>query len=165
MYDSVNSASSALDWDSVISNEDSFTLLPEGDYNFVVTDFKKERFNGSQKIPACNKAALTLKVTAPNGDSTTVYTDLILFGTLEWKIAAFFRCIGQKKHGEPLKPNWNALVGSTGRARIKIRTYTNKNGNEVQINDVDKFLDPVEGAKPASAQKTEPQQASDDLLD
>ena len=72
--------------------------------------------------------------------SATARFDLILYRTLEWKIASFFRCIGQKKHGEKVVMDWNKVVGARGKAHIKPRTYT-KDGEERQVNDVDRFLD------------------------
>lgn len=130
-----------LNWDDEISNDSgSFILLEEGDYTFTVTAFERGRFPGSAKIPPCNKAVLTLTVDSPQRTATVKY-DLILYSTLEWKLSEFFRAIGQKKHGEPLRPRWNELVGARGRARFKVRTYTKKDGSEGKVNDVEKFYD------------------------
>lgn len=130
-----------LGWDDEISNDSgSFVLLEEGDYTFTVTAFERGRFPGSTKIPPCNKAVLTLTVDSPQGQASVKY-DLILYSTLEWKLSEFFRAIGQKKHGEPLRPRWNELVGSRGRGHFKPRTYTKKDGNEGKANDVEKFYD------------------------
>lgn len=135
------SAPHELGWDDEISNDSgSFVLLEEGDYEFVVTAFERARFPGSAKIPPCNKAVLTLAVESVQGTASVKY-DLILYSTLEWKLSEFFRAIGQKKHGEPLCPRWNELVGSRGRARFKTRTYTKKDGSEGKTNDVEKFYD------------------------
>ena len=173
MYDSMNNTQAdnnhALDWDSPIEHDgEEFVLLPEGNYDFTVTEFQRGRFPGSQKIPACPKAVLTLRITAPSGESASVKTDLILWGTLEWKIAAFFRSIGQKKHGETFRPNWDAIKGAKGRASVGIRTYINKNNKEVKVNDIEKFLDPTSDvqAKPAAAPAPQPAKADsdDDLL-
>ena len=129
-----------MGWDDTIENDGGgFIILPEGDYNFKVTDFERGRFPGSAKIPACNKATLTLAVETKDG-TANVRTDLILYRTLEWKLASFFRSIGQKKHGEKLVMNWSKVVGSEGRAHFKPRTYT-KDGEERQANDVDRFID------------------------
>lgn len=129
-----------LGWDDEISNDTGFVLLEEGDYEFTVTAFERARFPGSAKIPPCNKAVLTLAVESGQGTANVKY-DLILYSTLEWKMSEFFRAIGQKKQGEPLRPRWNELVGSRGRARFKVRTYTKKDGSEGRANDVEKFYD------------------------
>ena len=71
----------------------------------------------------------------------TVKFDLLLYRSLEWRISAFFRCIGQKKHGEKLTMDWNKVIGSQGRAHFKQRTYTNQAGEEKVINDIERFVD------------------------
>lgn len=125
--------------DQIVAEGGEFLLLNEGDYDFTVTAFERGRFPGSAKIPACNKAVLTLTVQTPNGEANTKY-DLILWSSLEWKISEFFRAIGQKKSGEAFVPRWNEVVGSKGRAHFKPRKYL-KNGEERQVNDVSKFYD------------------------
>lgn len=127
-----------LGWDDTIENDGGeYIVLPEGDYPFTVTSFERGSFPGGAKIPACNKAVLTLTV-EHEGTSVNVKTDIILYKTIEWKISAFFRCIGLKKHGEKLKMKWNEVVGRTGRAHFKPRE--GRDGR--QFNDVDRFLDP-----------------------
>ena len=136
-----NSNNMCMDWDDTIENDGKeFVTLDEGDYNFTVTGFERGRFPGSAKIPPCNKAVLTLSVDTPDGIAITKL-DLIMYRTLEWRISSFFRCIGQKKHGERLVMDWSKVTGSKGRARFKPRTYTDKNGDERQANDVDRFYD------------------------
>ena len=130
-----------LDWDDTIESDgQEFVILEEGDYNFTVTDFERGRFPGGAKIPPCNKAALTLQVKTPDGVAIC-RTDLLLYKTMEWKLSAFFRYIGQKKHGERLVMDWNRVIGSRGRAHFKPRTYTDRDGNERQANDLDRFYD------------------------
>ena len=153
-----------MDWDDAIENDcKEFIILPEGDYNFTVADFERGRFPGSAKIPACNKATLTLQVNTADG-TATIKTDLILYRSLEWRISSFFRCIGQKKHGERLVMNWNAVVGSRGRAHFKPRNYTDRDGNERQANDVDKFYDWDEKYFPVSNNSWTDLTGSDDEL-
>lgn len=125
--------------DQIVADGGEFLLLDEGDYDFTVTAFERGRFPGSAKIPACNKAVLTLTVQTPEGEANTKY-DLILWSSLEWKISEFFRSIGQKKSGEAFVPRWNEVVGSKGRAHFKPRKYL-KNGEERQVNDISKFYD------------------------
>ena len=139
-YYNGSAANGCMEWDDVIENDgQEFVLLPDGDYLFEVVDFERGRFPGGPKIPACNKATVTLLVRTPDGIAR-VRTDLLLYRTLEWKISSFFRSIGQKKHGEKTVMNWNKVVGSRGKAHFKPRSYT-KDGQERQVNDVDRFID------------------------
>lgn len=130
-----------MDWgDAIEMDSPEYIILPEGDYIFEVVNFERDRFPGGAKIPPCNKATLTLKVKADNGIAR-IKTDLILHRSLEWKLSAFFRSIGQKKTGEKLIPNWQTVKGSKGRAHITVREYTDRNGNDREANDVDKYYD------------------------
>ena len=137
----MNTENMILDWNDSIENDgQEFIVLPEGDYNFTVTDFERGRFPGSAKIPACNKASLTLRVDTDDGVAF-VRTDLILYRSLEWRISSFFRSIGKKKHGERLVMDWNKVLGARGRAHFKPRNYTANDGSERTTNDCDRFID------------------------
>lgn len=130
-----------LDWnDSIESDGQEFIVLDEGDYVFRVTNFERGRFAGSEKIPPCNKAIITADVLSDKGKATIRF-DLIMYKSMEWRLSAFFRCIGQKKHGEKLTMDWNKVVGSYGLAHVIQRKYTNQYGEEKTINDIDKFID------------------------
>ena len=150
-----SSAPHELGWDDEITNDSgAFLLLEEGDYDFTVTAFERGRFQPgpNSKTPPCKKAILTLSVDTPAGTANIKY-DLILYSTMEWKISEFFRSIGQKKHGEPLRPRWNEVVGSRGRAHFKPRAYQDKKtGEDRQANDVAKFYDFDEERAPAAPQ-------------
>lgn len=140
-YYNNSAANGCMDWDDTLESDGKeFIVLPEGDYTFTVTDFERGRYPGSAKIPPCNKASLVLEVKTEDGIAH-VRTDLILYRSLEWKISSFFRSIGQKQKGERLVMNWNRVVGSVGRAHIKPRNYTDRDGNERTANDVDRYLD------------------------
>ena len=148
-----NNAAYEIGWDDELTSDgQEYVLLEEGDYTFTVKAFERGRFPGSAKIPACNKAMLTLEVDTYNG-TATAKVDLILWSTLEWKLSEFFRCIGQKKHGEPLRPRWNEVVGAQGRAHFKPRTYKKKDGT---ANDVTKFLDYEPAAMRGDGARYEP---------
>ena len=112
---------------------------------------------GGPKIPACNKATLNLTVNTPEGTANVKY-DLILWSSLEWKISAFFRAIGQKKNGEAFVPRWNQVVGAGGRAHFKPRKYTNKDGEERTVNDVASFYDAAQPLQQGFAVPQPPQQ-------
>ena len=65
--------------------------------------------------------------------------------TMEWKISAFFRSIGLKKHGEKLKMKWNETIGCKGRAHVT-KTQGSKNDG-VYFNNIGRFIDPIAKAK------------------
>lgn len=130
-----------MGWDDIIQEDgQELILLEEGDYNFRVTNFERGRFPGGQKIPACNKATITVQIESDKGLSVIKF-DLLLYRSVEWRISSFFRCIGQKKHGEKLTMNWNKVIGSIGRAHVTQRKYTNNYGEEKTVNDIGRFID------------------------
>lgn len=147
-YKNTTATNGCMDWDDALENDgQEHIVLPEGDYVFEVVEFERGRYPGGAKIPACNKASLTLQVKTENG-TARIKTDLILHRSLEWKISSFFRAIGQKQKGERLVMNWNTVIGSRGRAHIKPRNYTDRDGNDRTTNDVDRYLDFDPGKMP-----------------
>ena len=128
-----------LQWDDTIEKESSdFVLLSEGDYNFVVDSFERGRHGCSEKLPACNKAILKLRVESDKGTALITH-NLFLHTKTEGLLSAFFESIGQKKKGEKMAMNWSRVPGATGRAKVGIHTYVNKDGEERQSNDIKKF--------------------------
>lgn len=150
----------ALDWTDAIEDDgQEYILLPEGDYDFTVHSLERGTFNGSAKMRACNKAIITLLVQTDKGVASVRF-DLIMNKMMEWRISAFFRCIGLKKHGEKLRMDWSKVCDSKGRAHFKPRTYRDNNGNERQINDVVRFYDP----EPEKTRNADSAVSSDDDL-
>jgi len=138
-----------FDWDSAIEDDgQGFVLLPEGDYDFTVTGFERGQHNASAKIPACPQAMLTLSVETSAGVAE-IKEYLILYKTMEWKLSSFFRCIGQKKHGERLVMDWDSVLGASGRAHITQREYVGNDGTTRKANNVAYFLDYIPPEKRA----------------
>lgn len=121
-------------WEDEIQKDSEFILLPEGDYPFKVESFTRERFTGSEKMPACNRAVLQIRIDGPNDQSIIVEHRLLLHSRCEWSLSEFFAGIGQKKKGEKLRMNWSMVPGSTGRCKLGKKIY---NGNE--YNEIKKF--------------------------
>lgn len=137
-----NEMSRELNWDDEIENDGSpYEVLPEGDYDFRVAKFERARHNGSEKIPPCNKAVLTLEVSdSEKKGSLTV--NLFLHSKFEWKLCQFFTAIGQRKHGERLRMNWTQVPGSMGRCHVGIRKWSGNDGKEHESNEVTEFYEP-----------------------
>ena len=132
-----------LGWDDQIENDGAdYEPLPDGEYDFEVRTMERGRFAGSDKMAACNKATIDYIIKDAEGKEHHVYDDLILNSKMEWKLCQFFLCIGQRAKGEKLKPRWNEVVGSTGRFKIYLNEYTDKNGKPRRNNKVDEYLAP-----------------------
>ncbi|MFH5185756.1 hypothetical protein ACHHV8_25620 [Paenibacillus sp. TAB 01] len=129
-----------LGWDDEIQKEGGeFSVVPAGDYNFTVTKFERGRFTGSDKMPACNQAKLELTVHSPDHGDVVIFHNLLLHTKTEGFLSNFFAGIGQKKKGEPLRMNWNAVVGARGRLKLVINKFTGKDGVERTNNEVKTF--------------------------
>lgn len=153
MNDRNNAMGYELDWNAQIENDGpEYVTLPEGDYDFEVVSFERGRYQPSAKakLPPCNMAVLSLRFDAPEG-TATVKHKLYLHSSVEGLLCAFFTSIGQRRHGERITMNWNAVPGARGRAHLTVRKYTNDKGEERTINDVSRFLEPEEDAAPRPA--------------
>lgn len=132
-----------LGWDDPIENDGpEFTILPAGDYDFEVTGLERARHGGSEKLPPCNKAIVSIEINGAEGTSIIKH-NLFLHTNTEGLISAFFRAIGQRKKGERIKPNWNGVVGTKGRAKVGIKKWTYE-GREYEGNEIKKFYYPDE---------------------
>ena len=137
---------SALDnreigWDEEISEErHDYEPLHHCVFTFNVHSIERARFAGSEKMVPCIMASLDLVVEDAEGKERHVFDSLYLHKKAEWKLSQFFLCIGQKKAGVPLTPNWNEVPCSQGKVELIINSYTDKNGNPKKNNRVSKYL-------------------------
>lgn len=143
-----------IGWDDEISQESNFVLLEPGDYDFTVASFERKRFNGSEKMCACNQVVLRIDV----GEGT-IFDNLYMNTKAEWRISQFFKAIGQKQSGVPFVPNWNAVPGSSGRCKVGIHKWKDNDGEERKYNEIKEYYEPdsnapVRQTAPASYQQT-----------
>lgn len=130
-----------LGWEDEISDEGKeYPLFEEEDYKFTVEKVERARFSGSAKMPPCNMAKVTFVIWGAE-DKIEITENFLLNSKMEWKLSALFLAIGLKKHGEPLKMQWNKVPGTKGKCHVYVDTYTNKNGEECKINRIKKFYD------------------------
>ena len=130
-----------IGWDGAIEHDSEFQLLPEGDYNFRIVKFERGRHSGSDKLPACNKAILTIELS--NGSmKSTIEHNLFLHSKCEGLLCEFFTAIGQRKHGERLIPKWDQVIGATGTCKVSIREWeSSRDGRKMQSNDIKRFYE------------------------
>lgn len=150
-------------WDDVIEKDSSgFVQLTPGDYQFTVTNFERARHTPKSqdaKLPACNKAIITVEIETAEGIAILTH-NLFLHSSTEGMLSAFFGAIGQKKHGEPLKMNWNTVVGAKGVARINKRKGTGQYADKEYDNIKSMiYADEVDWTKVLNANVQSTQQA------
>lgn len=152
-------ADKAYSWDETVENpnEGEFTLLPDGDYPFEVTKLERGRHEGgsNSKVPACFKATVHLRVDGGDHGVTTIQRILFLHSKFDWLLCQFFAALGHRKHGEPLRMDWERVVGSRGMVRVSTRDYTTDKGEQRQANDVDRFIDPQDTPTPPTPAATQ----------
>lgn len=134
-----------FNWDDTIINDGNelpFVILTDGVYEFEVTKLEKTFYQGnSAKIPAsCPEADLELTVKA-NGGISIIRERIFLYDDMEWKISAFFRCLGLKEHGQSVKMPWDKVIGAKGKASISSRTWTGNDGEEKKSNIIKNYID------------------------
>lgn len=128
-------------WDDEIEHDSpEFVLLPDGDYDFEVTEFERGRHPGSAKLPACNKAVVSIRIEGAEGVSTIKH-QLFLHTKTEGLLCDFFAGIGQRRKGEKVTMNWSQVVGSKGRAKVGSRKFTADDGKELVFNEIKKFYE------------------------
>lgn len=135
-----------LGWDDPISNDNQgdSEVVPAGKYNFEIVNLTRERHVAKDggKLPNCPKAVVTCRVYTPDGDKADIKCNLFLHSRCEGMLCTFFRCIGQRKHGEVLRPDWSRVIGSKGLCKVDVREYVGSDGAKHQANEIKTFLDP-----------------------
>ena len=122
-------------WEDTIQKDSEFVLLPDGLYWFTVKEYERGRHTPNPQNPG----------KLP-----------FLHSSTEGMLSAFFGAIGQKRKGEPLRMDWNAIIGKVGVCKVGTREYNGNKYNEVKgmiyAEDVDytKVLNALPG-KPAQA--------------
>ena len=136
---------SAFGWDEEVETVDSsFTLLPEGEYEFVVKDFERGRTKGSAKMPACDQGIYTLHMLNPGGLSADLRHFLPLDDSMRWKITQCFQGLGRipedRPEGTTGRCPWANAVGCKGRAEVGVRTWTGDDGKERESNEIRRVM-------------------------
>jgi len=141
------------DWDSPIDEDGSggSPLLPEGEYRLATKSLTKAISKGA-KTDGAPQAKLVFMVYNINDDTYanrigTAFDTLTLHDSTWGMVCAFFRAIGERKHGETITPKWDEVPGATCKAVLEQHTYNGKTTMQVK-----NYLFPAEGPEePAPA--------------
>ena len=156
-----------LGWEDTIQKDSESVLLPEGLYFFMVKSYDRGRHTPNPqnpgKLPACPKATIHLQIVANEGEKELRH-NLFLHSSTEGMLSAFFGSIGQKRKGEPLRMDWNSIIGKVGVCKVGIHEYNGNKYNEaksmIYAEDVDyaKVLNQQPGQAMQQSYQTQTQQ-------
>ena len=122
-----------LDWDDEI--QEDFSILPEGDYLFEVEKMERGTFLGSDKLPPCKEARLTLRVETPDGP-VRLWESFRLLRRLTFLIYPFFVSIGVIENGKKGRMDWSRVPGARGRFHSKPGQFTGSDGKMRDKNEI-----------------------------
>ncbi len=134
-----NLSSAGWNWELKTDDEGPQLIAP-GTYPARISWLEQGDFLGRAKMPPCPKAVLTLMIDTGEG-AQELKTTLLVHPRMEWKLSEFFRSIGRKRHGEPLKMDWEGLVGLPLLVRVNHRSYIDSSGEQRTVNNIERFLD------------------------
>ena len=155
-----NEINRELGWDDEVSQESTFTLLDEGDYQFCLINMERGRHTGSKNLPACNKAILDIAIMDRDGNKLTMIKhNLFLHSSVEGMISSFFLATGAKKHGEPLNisKGFQESYGRTGWCHVYVDKWTGDDGKIRESNKIKYFIAPENAPKAAPVAAAAPQ--------
>lgn len=128
-------------WNDTIQNDSTFEVIPAGEYEFEVKSFERGRHNGSDKVPACPKAIMTIRV-ADGKNATTLKHSLLLHSKTEGFLCEYFAAVGMRKKGQPLRMDFEGSVGRRGRCKVIVDNWKGNNGQGMQNNKIASFIMP-----------------------
>ena len=129
-----------FDWGCITEDEAEYTIIPQGEFIFTVSEIEKTYFNGSAKLPPCNQAIVTLMVDVNGEEPVPLKVNFFSHKKTFWKAGQFFVSIGLKDKGQPYQIDWNKAIGRKGKAAFVRKKWTGYDGQEREYTEVDKFL-------------------------
>lgn len=134
----------AIGWGEAVQNTNNggeWEPLPEGDYTFKITKFNRGRYNGSERMPACNVAELTLYCDDGKNKGSFLHR-IYMVESQVWKLSALARALGWAEPGSSeCVMRWDEILGASGRCKVAIRNYQKRDGSLGKSNEVKTFYD------------------------
>ena len=114
--------------------------LPEGDYNFTVSNVEIEEFEGSKKMPPCERIFMRLTFKNEFGEELILYDRFALLKQYAWKLNGFLASLEGVDINDISQMNLNdfmeELDGKKGKAHLTTTKYTNAEGETIDGNKI-----------------------------
>jgi len=145
------------DWNSPADVDDTggSAILKNGEYRFVVKS-KTNTISKGDVTAGAHQASLVLMIYDINDEHFenrigTAYDRLTLHDSTWGMVCAFFRAIGERKHGESIVPNWDEVAGGSGKVVLYQDTYNKKKTSMKVKHYLFPDEEPVEHTEPVAA--------------
>ena len=127
-----------LDLNDSINQESQFVEVPEGEYDGRIDHVESGicQWDGTYNGNPTRDVYVNLRM--PDGSDAQLRDTFVLNSDFEWKLSQLFLGTGQKKKGEPLRPNWDMVVGARGKCEITVNEYQ-KDGETRKNNRVKNY--------------------------
>ena len=120
-------------------DDNTFEVLPEGDYHFTVASHEVGYYSGSSKKIPENTQQVTCELEIPTADRTvTLRSNLFICKKMLFLVRTFAECVGMVPEKGKMNVDLNKMDGMSGVCLIT--TVEGNNGNE--FNRVEKFYPP-----------------------
>ena len=151
-------------WDGKADPENAkdFSPLKAGEYQFKVIKFQRgyHQQKAGGKLPSCHRAEIEIDV-----DGRTLRDSIPLHPDFDWKICSFFKALGFQPESDGLfdLKHFDDIMGREGACKIKIRSVpsTKNPGENIEVNDVDRYLAP-DSVQPKTPDPVPEMPAADD---
>lgn len=107
----------------------SFTILPEGDYNFTVKDVSIKDYDGSAKLPPCKCLVVNMMIDGGDAGIGSCRYNIYLVNKNARRLRDFLACVGKispDTHNFTLSPTLLDVSNLSGRGHFTTRDYGGK---------------------------------------
>lgn len=141
----------------IVAELQEFTILPEGEYPFTITDVEKKYYEPgpNSKLPPCPQITVTFMIDGGTHGQSKVTSHFFYYKTTIWRVNDLFIGVGLAQKGQQFVPNPDLLLGKTGVVRLKQCKYTRNNGEEGTINEFDRCVHSNKVATPVTGTPTQ----------
>lgn len=142
-----------------------FTVFAKGIYRFRILEVNAVKLSQNTRVPMI---PIKFEFTRTDGETTTVYENLLFQENMKWKIDQFLKCLYGEKIASGKKFDWNEtdvidhIKRQTGTARLKVEKVKDK---DYDRNTIDAFVYAKEDTKTATRPpEPEPSFGDDDEI-
>ncbi len=124
----------------VTTDDEGPKLAEPGDYLGQVIWVEEGEYAGGAKIGLCRCVTVTIQFQTPDG-KRDVTDRFYNWPSVLWRVSAFCRAVGVKRHGEACRFSWQEMMGRRLKFHLARRSYTGRDGERHLTGSIDRYYD------------------------